>query len=85
MLRCSDVAERATTYLEGDMSRLARWSMRLHLMMCRHCRQFMHQMERTRALLRMRSTTEQAAPDGLTEQRIDQIVDSVLSGSKPRG
>ena len=43
MLRCKDVAERASRYVDGEMSWSQRLGMRLHLMMCLHCRRFMRQ------------------------------------------
>lgn len=52
MLSCKEVTERATAYLESDLSWWERLKMRLHLAMCAACRQYMTQMAATRRLLR---------------------------------
>lgn len=52
MLSCKEVTERATAYLERDLSWWERLQMRLHLAMCAACRQYLAQMATTRRLLR---------------------------------
>lgn len=49
MLKCKDVAERASDYLDAPDRRL-KWQMRLHLAMCSHCRRFMRHLANTRQL-----------------------------------
>lgn len=51
MLRCKDVVERASRYIDGEMSWSRRLGMRLHLMMCIHCRRFMRQFRMVRDTL----------------------------------
>lgn len=51
MLKCRDVTELSTNYLEGAMSPTGRVAMRWHLMLCRNCRAFLGQVRRTRDLL----------------------------------
>ena len=51
MLKCRDVTELSTDYLEGAMSPTGRVAMRWHLMLCRNCRAFLGQVRRTRDLL----------------------------------
>ena len=41
MLSCKDVANRASDYLDNQTDARLRWQIRLHLMMCSHCRRFM--------------------------------------------
>lgn len=51
MLHCRDLAELATEYSEGKLSRPRRWLLRFHLLTCSGCRALLAQLERTRALL----------------------------------
>lgn len=45
MLMCRDLVKQADAYLTGDLPRMKRWLIKMHLFMCRHCRRFMHQYE----------------------------------------
>lgn len=53
MFRCSEVAERASRLIDGELGPWQRLNMRLHLAMCRGCRAFIEQMRITRDLTRM--------------------------------
>ncbi len=51
MLKCRDVTELSTDYLEAALPP-SRWlAVRWHLALCRNCRAFIDQMRRTRDLL----------------------------------
>lgn len=52
MLNCRQVAERASTYVEHESSFVERLEMRLHLLMCRACGRYVHQMALTRDAMR---------------------------------
>lgn len=54
MLSCRDVTERASDYLEDDITPRQRLAIRLHLMMCRHCRRLVKQLSLLRTSLRRR-------------------------------
>ncbi len=43
MLSCKDVSENVTDHLEGTSSFLDRILLRLHLLLCQHCRRFVRQ------------------------------------------
>ena len=62
MLKCRDVPELATDYVEGALDRRTRLAMRLHLLICRMCRAYMDQLDKTRRLLGRR-TMPPPAPD----------------------
>jgi anti-sigma factor RsiW len=47
MLKCRDMAELVTPYLDGGLSPRARLAARLHLWLCAACRQYVDQMRRT--------------------------------------
>jgi anti-sigma factor RsiW len=52
MLRCQDVAEQTSDYVDGTLNwhrRLAIW---LHMMLCDACRRYVRQMRATIGLLR---------------------------------
>lgn len=51
VLKCRDVPELATDYVEGALNRRDRLTMRLHLLICRMCRTYMDQIAKTRRLL----------------------------------
>ncbi len=40
MLSCREVTERASAWLDGELTLGQRMSMRMHLAMCAHCRRF---------------------------------------------
>lgn len=45
MLSCSDVTKLVTDYLEGRMSFWQRMKFRMHIRMCKACRNYIRQME----------------------------------------
>jgi predicted anti-sigma-YlaC factor YlaD len=44
-LRCREAAALLSTEQEGRLSRLDRWALRLHLMVCRPCRAYRRQLQ----------------------------------------
>jgi predicted anti-sigma-YlaC factor YlaD len=44
MLSCREITERASDLLDGTLPWRVRVEMRLHLMMCRFCREYVRQM-----------------------------------------
>jgi predicted anti-sigma-YlaC factor YlaD len=52
MLRCRDVADLASDYVNGDLNWSRRFAVRLHLTICRFCRRYVRQMRETVGLLR---------------------------------
>ncbi len=45
MLKCNEVVERADELVDGTpLSFRQRWALRLHLMMCHHCRRYVRQL-----------------------------------------
>jgi hypothetical protein len=47
VLKCRDLAELVTPYLEGALPLRARLAARLHLFLCDACRRYVEQMRRT--------------------------------------
>lgn len=52
MLTCSELTRGASVYIDGPMSFGERMRFRMHLALCRHCRSFMRNFERTIELTR---------------------------------
>ena len=55
MLKCRDVTELTTDYLEGKLPMPTWIGMRWHLFICSMCRAYYDQLEKARRLLRGRS------------------------------
>ena len=46
MLKCRDVVHQADALLAGDLTGRQRFAMRMHLVICRHCRRYVRQFRR---------------------------------------
>ena len=44
MLNCREISERASDYLDGSLPWMMRMHVRIHLMMCRFCREYVRQL-----------------------------------------
>jgi len=51
MLKCRQIAEQASQYIDGELSLWGRMQYRTHLMMCHHCRLFVHNFKAGIAML----------------------------------
>lgn len=78
MLSCSEVTRHASDYLDRDLPRLVRWRIRLHLLMCEHCRRFLRQLELTRLAVRDQQR-RQAAVNAGDSTSVQEIVDRAIS------
>lgn len=58
MLSCRELTEKAPAWLDGQLSCSDRMSIRLHLMLCVHCRRYVKQLEATRQVLSRLSAPE---------------------------
>ena len=67
MLKCRDVSELTTDYLEGKLPVMTWFGVRWHLVICSMCRAYLDQLEKTMRLLG-RGTLP--APDPATEARL---------------
>jgi predicted anti-sigma-YlaC factor YlaD len=48
MLNCKQVATQASDYLDNHVDGKLRWKIRMHLLMCSHCRRFIRHLRITR-------------------------------------
>lgn len=53
MLTCREVAEQASDYVDGRMTRRQALGFRLHLSLCKNCRRFIDQFRTTISYVRM--------------------------------
>lgn len=63
MLKCRDVAARASDYLDKQLDAKISFQMRLHLLMCAHCRRFVRQLKLTRNLTQQLVIEPEATTD----------------------
>ena len=64
MLNCREVSERVSDFLDGTLPFSVRLQMRLHLLMCRFCREYVRQMALVVGALRRLQRNEPAAEPG---------------------
>lgn len=57
MLNCRQATEKASALLDGELARSERWALRLHLMMCHHCRRYLRQLRLTLHIVRRLADT----------------------------
>lgn len=75
MLMCRDLAEIASDYIDGELPVLQKMSVRMHLMMCRHCRTFIGNLRASTDLLQAHSSGQ---PNEELIRRIDERVAKAL-------
>lgn len=63
MLSCRELSETATDYLEGTLTLRQRIGVKMHLLMCKHCRAHVDQLAKTVALLKSAQTEQDIEPD----------------------
>ena len=73
MLRCKEVASRASALIDGELNIWETFQMRLHLAMCKGCGRFIEKMRITRDL-----TLATPSPD-VTDAAEDDQISSILS------
>ncbi len=47
MMTCRNITELVTDYLEGQMSFMDRMRFRMHILMCKSCKEYLKQMQST--------------------------------------
>ena len=72
MLNCKDVTEQSSDYLEQQLPLRKRLQMRIHLLMCDHCRRYLRQMTTTIGIIRSTSST---ISDDAAQQIVEKIID----------
>ena len=82
MLMCKDLAEIASDYIDDELTGRQNLSVKMHLMMCRHCRPFIGNLRASTDLLKVHSSGR-----GNEEliRKIDERVAEALSARKSEG
>lgn len=70
MLKCREVVDNADQLLDGVISRRQRFALKMHLLMCRHCRRYVRQL---RALLRAVPFMHSQASDAEVSEVMEHI------------
>jgi anti-sigma factor RsiW len=79
VLKCSEVSELVTDYMEGELP-ARRWlAVRFHLFMCGMCRAYLDQIRKARQLLLLR------ALDGPPEAVEQALLEAARQAPKPAG
>ena len=72
MLKCKDVVEKADALVDGSpLSWRERLALRMHLLMCHHCRRYVHQLRELVTSLRS------APPPAASEDQVRKVMDNV--------
>ncbi|WP_417543419.1 zf-HC2 domain-containing protein [Marinobacter sp.] len=82
MLMCKGLAEIASDYIDDELTGRQNLSVKMHLMMCRHCRTFIGNLRASIDLLKVHSSGQ-----GNEEliRKIDERVAEALSARKSEG
>lgn len=78
MPSCKHVSERASDYLDGVGEPFERMMLRVHLLLCKHCRRFMHQF---RLVIGISPALGEAQPP--SEAEIDALLVKLLAADDP--
>ncbi len=81
MLMCRDLAEIASDYIDNELGTRQNLSVKMHLMMCKHCRSFIGNLRTSTELLKGYSSGR--ADDELM-RRIDHNISEALAARKAR-
>ena len=75
MLKCKDIVDQASDYLDHEMPFGRRMQYRMHLFICRHCRNFSRQFDASVAMLKRLPTRQQKHRAGIdsVKQKIDNL------------
>ena len=79
MLMCRDLARIASDYIDGELGPMERLSVKMHLMMCGHCRTFIGNLRASAELLRAHSSGK---PDPELVRRIDEQIAQALNAKR---
>lgn len=67
MLKCREVEANSSQWLDGDLPWRTRLSMRLHWLICVHCRRFVSHLRQVRDMMRRRGR------DRLSDDELEQV------------
>ncbi|KZY31724.1 hypothetical protein A3754_24640 [Alcanivorax sp. HI0083] len=72
MLKCKHVVEKADALVDGaPLSKRERFALRLHLLICHHCRRYVRQL---RALV---TSLRRPPPETVSQEKVDAVLDKL--------
>lgn len=80
MLNCKQVASLASDYLDKNTNTGMNWKIRMHLMMCSHCRRFFRQLKITNTVTR--SVLSEASEK--SEENVDELLRRIKESAKEK-
>ncbi|RBW51989.1 zf-HC2 domain-containing protein [Marinobacter sp. F3R11] len=80
MLMCRDLADIASDYIDGELTSRQNLSVKMHLMMCKHCRTFIGNLRASTEMMKAHSS---GRPNEEFMRRIDERVAEALKTWEP--
>ncbi|UZD65910.1 zf-HC2 domain-containing protein [Marinobacter sp. AN1] len=77
MLMCRDLARIGSDYIDGQLSTADNFSVKMHLLMCRHCRSFIGNLRESAQLMKGHSDYHL---DEEYLRRLESSIDEALKG-----
>lgn len=78
MITCKDVCDTASDYLDTPPGLLTRLSLRMHLLICKHCRRYLRQLAMSnRAARKLQPSYEPG------DEEIDRLIERLKNASSP--
>jgi len=77
MKTCKDIARYASDYIENEMSFGQRFSIKLHLLFCHHCQNFMNQFKLLSSSFKM-----VAKPESISREQVDKLYNDVYQSTE---
>ena len=76
MLKCKQVSEQASEYVDGNVSGLHKVKFQMHLMMCTHCRSFIKKIKLTKDMV------AKLSPMPASDDQLDKIMNAIEEDDK---
>jgi len=81
MLMCRDLARIASDYIDGELTARQNMSVKMHLMMCVHCRTFIGNLRASTKLIQAHSSVT-PSPE-LVQKIDDRIAEALARSARP--
>lgn len=75
MLKCREIEQMASDYLDKDLSFQQRMAFRMHLFLCHNCRQYLRQLKTTISSVQLMSTKQTVIVDDKVKTLAKQLKD----------
>lgn len=76
MLSCKELTEQASDYLDKQLPLSKKLQLKMHLLLCHHCRRYLKQLRTTIHVVKMR-------PKIISDEKAKQIVDNLFDHYPP--